>query len=99
MVVHYMNGEETVFVVKPTTLFQRIKQSVSKKYGITDGTVNLQHDGVKCLNDHNPKMMEMMAGKTYHLDALLEQVGGGTVSLIIVKLRAWLTSSVVETIA
>lgn len=94
-----MNGEETVFVVKPTTLFQRIKQSVSKKYGITDGAVNLRHDGVKCLDEHNPKMMEMMAGKTYHVDALLEQVGGGRVSLIISKFRAWLTSSVVKSIA
>jgi hypothetical protein len=77
MVVRYMNGEETVFVVKPTTLFERIKQSVAKKYGVTDGTMKLQHDGNQCLNEHNPKMMEMLAGKTYHLDALLEQVGGG----------------------
>jgi hypothetical protein len=89
-----MNGEETVFVVKPTTLFERIKQSVAKKYGVTDGTMKLQHDGNQCLNEYNPKMMEMMAGKTYHLDALLEQVGGAVSLNCTSFYRIWLTRSV-----
>ena len=94
-----MNGEETVFVVKTTTSFAKLKQSVSTKYGITDGTVSLRHDGAKCMDHLNPKLMEMMAGRTYHIDAFLEQVGGGTVSLTKCKFRAWLTSSVVESVA
>jgi hypothetical protein len=82
-VVRWFNDEETVFVVKPTTMFEKIRGGIAKKHGVENGSFAILHDGRRCTNDVNPKLMEMMAGRTYNLDVQQEQVGGGSVCLIL----------------
>jgi hypothetical protein len=77
--VLYNQGEETVYVVKPTTLFSKIRTAIAKKYGIEEGSFRIDYDGKRCTDDINPKMMEMIAGRSYRLDIHVEQVGGGMV--------------------
>jgi len=78
--VLYNQGEETVYVVKPTTLFSKIRVAIAKKYGIEEGSFRIDYDGNRCANDINPKMMEMVVGRSYRLDIHVEQLGGGMVN-------------------
>jgi len=78
--VLYNQGEETVYVVKPTTLFSKIRGAIAKKYGIEEGSFRIDYDGNRCANDINPKMMEMVVGRSYRLDIHVEQLGGGMVN-------------------
>jgi hypothetical protein len=82
MVIKWTNDEETVFVVRPTTLFEKIKISIGKKHSVEAESFRLLYDGMKCLKDNNPKMMEMMAGRTYNLEVQMEATGGGLVCLL-----------------
>ena len=74
--VLYNQEEETVFVVKPTTLFKKIRVAIAKKYGIAEGSFRMNYNSSNCLDDHTPKMMEMEIGRSYRLDTYTEQVGG-----------------------
>ena len=74
--VLYNQEEETVFVVKPTTLFKKIRVAIAKKYGIAEGSFRMNYNSSNCLDEHTPKMMEMEIGRSYRLDTYTEQVGG-----------------------
>jgi hypothetical protein len=74
--VLYNQEEETVFVVKPTTLFKKIRTAIAKKYGIEEDSFRMNYASSNCLNDHTPKMMEMQVGRSYRLDTYTERVGG-----------------------
>jgi hypothetical protein len=72
------NGDETAFVVKPTTTFDKVRNVVGKKYGLEPGQIRLYSDsGERCAETNTPKMMEMMAGRTYQLRVEMQQLGGG----------------------
>jgi len=77
--VLYNQEEETVFVVKPTTLFRKIRTAIAKKYGIEEKSFKMNYESANCLDDHTPKMMEMQVGRSYRLDTFTEQVGGSLV--------------------
>jgi len=81
MIVTWFNDDETVFVVKPTTLFSKIKVSIAKKHNVDAGSFRMLYDGHRCVEDANPKMMEMMAGRSFKLEVQREQEGGGLVRL------------------
>jgi hypothetical protein len=74
--VLYNQEEETVFVVKPTTLFKKIRTAIAKKYGIEEKSFKMNYESANCLDDFTPKMMEMQVGRSYRLDTFTEQVGG-----------------------
>lgn len=79
MIVTWFNDEETVFVVKPTTLFIKIRESIAKKHGVDKASFRMLYDGQNCVDTTNPKQREMLAGRTYGLEVQQEQVGGGLV--------------------
>lgn len=83
MIVTWFNEEETVFVVKPTTLFSKIRASVAKKNGVEAGSFRMIYDGKTCADPNSPKMMEMMPGRSYNLEVQQEQVGGSPVRFLV----------------
>jgi hypothetical protein len=69
-------------VVKPTTLFRKVVEGIGKKMGVDPRAIRLVYNGDKCHLEHNPKMLEMVAGRTYELESLTEQTGGGKVRFL-----------------
>lgn len=71
-----MTGEDIAFVVKPTTAFSKVKEGLGKKFGVDPRGIRLMYDGEQCTSAENPKMREMMAGRSYNLESVAEQTGG-----------------------
>lgn len=71
------NGDVTRFIVKQSALGEKVRGGVANKYGLDPGQIRLMYDADYIVMKETLKGNGLEAGRTYHINVVVEQLGGG----------------------